>query len=182
MNQKIKFLKLITVSLLIVIGIFIALFIFFPENIGNALSRIGFFDLILGDKNFRTSAEYQKTYDIETANISNEKEKKLNGIIEESIKVQLEYYSTEKDESLDKVKNLYLPEAFDKYKKYVKQQTITNKEFRAIAENKLDIQSYDTIKIIKFSPPRTYKDLPNRIGMINHIEFNNRFFPIFSFA
>lgn len=165
MNQK--FIKLIIVGLLITASAFIALFIFFPNTVGNTLEKIGFFDSLFGDANFRTSAEHQKIYGIETAKISSEEREKLNGIVKESIKAQLEYYSTKNDGSLEKVKNLYLPEEFDKYKEYVKREA-------GLHDAESGNQTYDKIEIKKFSPPRTYKVLPDRIGIMSFLRFSDK--------
>lgn len=164
-NKFIKIFKRITLIFLTIIIVFVALFVIFPESVGNTLSKVGFFDLVFGDKNFRTSAEHQKALGIKTANMSGKEEKELNSMINESIKAQLEYYSTEKDESLEEVKNLYLAEEFERYKEYVKL-------YASFQQAKNGNQSYDKIEKIKFSPPRTYKDLPDRIGIITFIKFN----------
>lgn len=180
-NKFIKIFKLSTIGLLLAVIILIVSVIVIPkkyymdgsydlpfeDRVPAMLEKIGFFDILFGNIEFRTSGKHQKKYGIETAKISSEKEKKLNSMIDESIKAQLEYYSTKKDESLEKVKNLYLPEAFEQYKEYVKL-------FSTFQEAKSGNQSYDKIEKMKFSPPRIYRDLPNRIGMINFIKFNYR--------
>ncbi|MBU3925424.1 hypothetical protein KKB43_06875 [Patescibacteria group bacterium] len=139
----------------------------FEDRVPAMLEKIGFFDMLFGNIEFRISGEHQKIYGIETAKISSEEEKNLNEKIKKSIKAQLEYYTTKNEESLEKVKNLYLPKAFEQYKEYVKL-------FSTFQEAKSGNQSYDKIEKMKFSPPRIYKDLPDRIGMINFIKFNYR--------
>lgn len=166
-NKLIKLLIPIIMLVLLVVNVLIVSFVFFPDTTGTVLSKIGFFDLLFGDTNFRTSTEHQKTYGIETAKISNEEEKKLNSMVVDSIKAQLEYYSTAKDESLEKVKNLYIPEEFETYKKYVKL-------YAGFQEAKSGNYSYDKIEKIKLSPPRAYKILPDRVGIITFIKFNHK--------
>lgn len=111
--------------------------------------------------NMGTTQEHWKNLGIENAKISGVEEKDLYLITIEIIKTQLEYYSTKKEESLNKVKNLYLPEEFEQYKKDAGISFYIDS----------NIQNYEKIKTIKFSKPRTYKDLPDRIGIITYINF-----------
>ncbi len=179
-NKKIvKILKIVILSFSAIIVIFIASVEFFPDNSYNGdqknlgfidkaaaqLQRIGVFDLVFGEMSFRTSKEHQETLGIQTAKISNAEKKKLNSMIDETVKAQLEYYSTRKEESLEKVKDLYLTKEFDEYKEDAK---IGADYFD---DTKSEIQSYDRIDKMKFSEPRTYKDLPDRIGVMNFVKF-----------
>ncbi|MDF1498257.1 MAG: hypothetical protein P1P85_02795 [Patescibacteria group bacterium] len=136
-----------------------------------------FFDLLFVPIELRTTIEHEKTLGIETAKISYRKEKKLDLMIKESIKAQLEYYSTEKDENLEKVKDLYLPDGFEQYKEFTKEKVSSLKSFlnKDSSYNKIvsETFSYNNIKTIKFSQPRTYKGLPDRIGIINYVNFIN---------
>lgn len=135
-----------------------------------------FFDLLFVPVELRTTLEHQKALGIETAKISGAEVKKLDSMINESVKAQLEYYSTEKDDSLDKVKDLYLPEAFEKYKGDAKTYATDNKEIQKYYKDEkikfgTGTQSYDKMGQVKFSSPRTYKGLPDRIGIMNLIMF-----------
>ncbi len=165
-NKFIKIFIPIVLLALLIINVLIASATLFPETTGVTLSKIGFFDLLFGNEHFNTSAEHKKIYGIETAKISNEEKEKLNGIIEESIKAQMEYYSTKKVESLEKAKDLYLPEAFEQYKEYVKQEA-------GLYDAESGNQAYDKIKTKKFSLPRIYKVLSDRIGIISVIRFTD---------
>lgn len=111
-----------------------------------------------------TTQEHWKDLGIANAKISGEEEKNLYLMTIESIKAQLEYYSTKKEESLDKVKSLFLPSAFAQYKEYVKQEAVLN-------NSKKGIQSYGKIETVEFSKPRVYKDLSGRVGIVTSIEF-----------
>lgn len=182
-NKFIQILKIIGLSLLIIMIIFIASVEFFPDNsfAGNPkdlsfldkaaakLKKIGVFDLIFGEINFRTSKEHQEALGIETAKISGAEEKKLDSMIDESIKAQLEYYSMENNESFEKVKNLYLPYGFEQYKEYVKREAGYDDDTRSKS------QRYDKIEQVKFSKPRTYKVLPDRIGIMNLVKFKGEY-------
>ncbi len=111
-----------------------------------------------------SSQNHWKDLGIENAKIPGAEEKNLYLMTVESVKAQLEYYSTKKEESLDKVKSLFLPEAFAQYKEYVKREADIN-------SSKKGIQSYGKIETIEFSKPRSYKDLPDRVGIITSVKF-----------
>ncbi len=121
----------------------------------------GLLEPILGVKVFNTSAKHNEALGIETAKISEEETKKLNEIIEKVIRAQEEYNSTKKEESLDKVKDLYLPGVFETYREESKKLTTF-----------YDRSITDTVETLKFSSPRTYKNLSDRIGIISLIEFS----------
>lgn len=121
-----------------------------------------------------SSQNHWKDLGIENAKISGTEEKNLYLMTIKLIKAQSEYYSTKKEESLEKVKDLYLPKAFEQFKKDIKDES-----------GQLGSQFYNKIEKIKFSKPRSYKDLPGRIGIITHIEFidhyTNNYTPLFIF-
>lgn len=154
--------KLIKIIPLIVISISIITIIL--SYISSNFFHYRLFDLLFIPVELRTTVEHQKALGVETAKISSTEEEKLDSMINESVKAQLEYYSTEKDESLEKVKNLYLTNEFEHYKEYAK----INAGYPEIKK-----QSYDKIEQIKFSKPVTYKVLPNRVGIINFIKFKD---------
>lgn len=113
-----------------------------------------------GDNSEMGSNEtHWKNLGIEIPELSSADEKKLYLMIIESIKAQSEYYST-KEESAEKVKDLYLPEMFTQYKKDIKDESV-----------QFGSNFYDKIEKVRFSKPRAYKDLSDRIGIITHIEF-----------
>ncbi len=114
--------------------------------------------------NMGTTQDHWKNLGIENAKMSSAKEEKLYLITVELIKAQLEYYSANKDDVLEKVQDLYLPESFAQFKEYIKGES---GERDARSGN----QTYNKIKSIKFSKPRSYKDLPDRIGIITYVEF-----------
>lgn len=133
----------------------------------------------VADHLVETTSNHWKNLGIKNAEISSAEEKKLYLMTVESIKAQLKYYSTEKDESLEKIKNLYLPEAFMQYKEYVKQEEVYLNDTEKVN------QSYNMLRTIEFSKPRAYKDLPDRIGIIADVKFidyyTDNLYPFFIF-
>ncbi len=157
MNQKfIRIIKLVT-GLIFTVSVLFFLMI----QLQTPTDSYGLLEPILGVKNFNTSAEHKKALGIETANISEEEKKKLDGMIEEVIRAQEEYNATKKEKSLDKIKNLYLPEVFETHKEEAK-KLITN----------YPVGAEDSKETLKFSSPRTYKDLSSRVGIISYIDFS----------
>ncbi len=155
--KNIKIIFLVTISM----GVFIIIIFLISSKI---FPEFKFFDLLFVPVELRTTIEHQKALGIETASISYWQEKKLDSMINDSIKAQLEYYSTEKDESLEKIRNLYLPNGFEQYKEDVK--------FYANYPESKNL-AYDKIEQIKFSKPVIYKVLPGRIGIMNLVKFDN---------
>lgn len=159
-NKKIiKIISLIAV----LAGVFIIILFFISSKV---FPDYSFFDLLFVPVELRTTLEHQKALGIETAKISGAEVKKLDSMINESVKAQLEYYSTEKDDSLEKVRNLYLPSGFEQYKKDVK--------FYASYPDSKNI-FYNKIENVKFNKPVTYQVLPGRIGIINLISFKDKY-------
>ncbi|MBU4339244.1 hypothetical protein KKB43_06605 [Patescibacteria group bacterium] len=168
-NKFIRIISLIAIS----IGTFIVIVFLISSKV---FPDIRFFDLLFVPVELRTPIDHEKSLGVEIDNFSFLKARKLDSMITESIKAQLEYYSTEKDEDLDKVKDLYLPEAFEKYKEDVKRENITAKETQKYYKDEkikfgTGMQSYDKIGRIRFSSLRTYKGVPDRIGVMNLVVF-----------
>ncbi|MDP3057164.1 MAG: hypothetical protein Q8N37_01405 [bacterium] len=151
--------KLITI--IIGIALVVGVLMFFVVQLQTSSDTYGLLEPILGVKVFNTSEKHNKSLGIETAKISEEEIKKFNGIIEKIIKAQEEYNSTKKEESLEKVKNLYLPGVFEAHKEESK---------RLITRYPLEVN--DTIGTLKFSLPRIYKNLFDRIGIISLVDFS----------
>lgn len=122
-------------------------------------------DLLLVPIELQTTIEHEEALGVKTAKISRAEKKELESMINESVKAQLEYYSTEKEESLEKVKDLYLPDGFEEYKEYAKRKLAYFYDARS------EKQSYEKMGQLKFSKPRTYKDLPGRVGVISFAKF-----------
>jgi hypothetical protein len=127
------------------------------------------FDLIFIPIELRTPLSHEKALGVETAKISSEEENKLYSMINESIKARLDYYSSEKEKELEKVRDLYLPEEFEKYKEDAK------KGLRYFYDTRNEKQSYEKIEDMKFSKPRVYKSLEDRIGVINLVRFESEY-------
>lgn len=157
MNKKIIQIIVIIAGILLTAGVLF----FLIAQLQTPSDTYGLLEPILGVKNFNTSTEHKKALGIKTANISEEERIKIIAVIKEVVKAQEEYNLSKKEESLDKVKNLYLPGIFEVHREEAKKLTT----FYAS-----DIT--DTVETLKFSSPRIYKDLPDRIGIINNIVFS----------
>lgn len=178
-NKFVKILKIVILLFLTTIVIFIASVELFPDNsykgdqkdlsfIDKAaaqLRRIGVFDLVFGETSFRTSKEHQGDLGIETARLSKNDEDQLRSIINESNEVLLDYSLKMNDDDFKKVEDLYVPETFKNYKEYVKSRP----GFMKGSGDEGQIP--DNVNKIAYSKPRTYKDLQDRMGVINNISF-----------
>ena len=120
-----------------------------------------------------TTQEHWKELGIENAQMSSEEEERLYLMTVESVKAQLTYLSTRKDESLEKAEDLYLMEEFEKYKENIKSGGGYQLYGGVYQSAGNEYQFYNEIKTIKFSKPRMYNGLSGRIGILNYVEFND---------
>jgi hypothetical protein len=120
-----------------------------------------------------TTQHHWKDLGIENPKISSEEEKSLYLITVEAVKAQLEYSAVKNDKFLEEVINLYLPEEFERYKGAIKSTGGYRPDGATYQTYKDEYQFYNEIKTIKFSKPRIYEGLPDRIGIINYVEFND---------
>lgn len=120
-----------------------------------------------------TTSDHWKKLGIDNAGISSEEEKNLYQIVAEAVKAQLKYSASKKEESLEGVKNMYLSEEFEQYKKAIMDDGGYHAS-GAVYHIPTDEYYYiSDIKTIRFSKPRIYGGLPDRIGVINYVEFND---------
>lgn len=121
-----------------------------------------------------TTPNHWKELGIDNAEISSEEERDLYQMVAEAVKAQLKYSASKKEESLEEVKNLYLSEEFEQYKRGI----IDDGGYRAsgtVYHIPTDEYYYiGDIKTIRFSKPRIYGELPDRIGVLNDFEFSSQ--------
>ncbi len=167
-----KYLKLISGIILITLvfwGIFyLAVYTFIPSTIKTGIISFkeNVFNYFTEEKRgpFWTSKEYKKELEIEIIDMSSEENQIFHSMIEKIIDAEFRYYNTGDEKEFEKVKNLFLPEEYERSKRKINSvKTSDDKEF----ENYYTIP--DKITEIKFSEPRTYKDLEGRIGIISSI-------------
>ena len=155
-----KLIKILT-FIVALLGIIILIL----SYLSNKFFDYRFPDMLLAPIELQTTIENEKALGVKTAKISRAEKKELESMINKSVKAQLEYYSTEKEESLEKVKDLYLPDGFEEYKKDAK------RKLAYFYDTRSEKQSYEKMGQLKFSKPRTYRDLPGRIGVISFAKF-----------
>lgn len=114
-----------------------------------------------------TTTDHWQNLGIKNAQLSSDEEKELYLIVIRSIKGQLEYFSTRNNQSLEVVRGLYFQKEFEKYKDDTNRKVSTN-------DVQSGYESYEEIKTIRFSKPRTYEGLPDTIGIVSYIGFNDQ--------
>lgn len=155
-----KLIKILTL-VIVLLGVIILIL----SHLSNKFFDYKFPDMLLAPIELQTTIEHEKALGVKTAKISRAEKKELESMINKSVKAQLEYYSTEKEESLEKVKNLYLPDGFEEYKEDAK------RKLAYFYDTRSEKQSYEKMEQLKFSKPRTYRDLPGRVGVISFAKF-----------
>lgn len=190
----VKILKVLVVIIVIYETIFAITFAYFPKNF-NSLMRVfkyypdpdipfpnynlepiglfmsdgsyallkyaGVFDLLMRDRSFITSAEHREKFGIETTKLSSSDESRLHEIIKEIVNTEAQYYETRKEDDIEKVKDLFmLNERYEQFKEDVKVDSNSYKRVNG------------KIRKIKFSNPRKYKGLDDRIGILSHTKFD----------
>jgi len=142
--------------------------LFMSDGSFAALKYAGVFDLLMGDRSFITSAEHRERFGIETAKLSSNDENKLHEMIKKIVDAQTKYYETEKEENLEKVKSLFVSDKeFNQFKEILKMDGDSYKG------GYTEILGYGDMKETKFSSPRKYKGLDDRIGILSYTKFNN---------
>ncbi len=114
---------------------------------------------------FYTSPEHKEMLSIETAAITIQEEQKLHSMINETIEACFRYYETSEEKEIEKVKDLFAPAEYRK----IKDDIDTTREKSKVWENYCKIPA--KTPEIKFSEPRRYRNLENRIGIIISIPF-----------
>ncbi len=125
------------------------------------LKYTGVFDLLMRDRSFITSAEHREKFGIGTAKLSSSDENRIHKMIKEIVNTEAQYYKTGKEENIEKVKGLFiLDERYEQFKEVLK--------FNDDSYGKIN----GKIKKIKFSSPRKYKGLNDRMGILSHTKFD----------
>lgn len=159
-----KLIKILT-FIVALLGVIILILFY----LSNKFFDYRFPDMLLAPIELQTTTEHEEALGVKTARISRAEKKELESMINKSVKTQLEYYSTEKEESLEKVKDLYLPSGYKEYKEYAE------RELAYFYDTRSEKQSYEKMEQLKFSKPRTYRDLPGRIGVISFARFEGKY-------
>ncbi|NAS88307.1 hypothetical protein C4E24_00975 [ANME-1 cluster archaeon AG-394-G21] len=166
--KNISFIKII--FLFIIIGFSIlAVTGHFPNKLGNVvggvMDKLYKYEYEEPDP-FWTSIEHRKRLGIEIVKLSSSEEQELHSMIEEVIKEGFSYYDTGKEKEFEVVRDLFLPEEYER----VKLEIDRTREKREMWEGE-DCKVPIEISEKKFSQPRKYKELNNRIGIIIIIPF-----------
>lgn len=159
------------IGVIISVGIiFILLFTladrFYPAELEKITNRLGLSQI----DPFQTSQEYRERLGIDLIKLSSEDEKKLHSMIEEVIKTSFYSYNTKKEDGLEAVKNLFLPEEYERLKKGMEQAIEYQPELKKECDTFKNCNIYNDIANlpeIKFSQPRKYRDLKDRVGIMS---------------
>lgn len=124
------------------------------------------------DREFNQIPENPNSEDIiglSLANLSVDEEKEIQEIIKKAFEGQwlYRYHYKNEDEMDELIRYLYLPEGYQQFKKEIKEK------YKYIGrENSLKGVS-SSLEKMRFSKPRKYKDLDDRIGIIAGSEFGD---------
>ncbi len=113
---------------------------------------------------FRTSNEHRQEFGIETARLSFKEKRELHSMIEQTIMAGFQYYDTGDEKEFKKIKDLFLIEEYERIKNSIKKMRDEHKKRLDAGPYPCKIPSH--IPNGKFSKPREYKDLENRIGIM----------------
>ena len=143
---------------IVLAGIFFVA-VYFIVNFNNFISFIEKFDP------FYTSKEHRQNLGIEIIEIPFEKEQKLYSMIEQTIMAGFQYYDTGNEKEFEKVKDLFLQGEYERIKKSIKDVRKDKKMWEEYCKIPVEISE------VKFSGPKRYKNLENRIGIITLLPF-----------
>ena len=120
---------------------------------------------------FWTSEEHIEKWGIEEIKLSSQEERKLHLMIEQVLSAGFDYDEKRNEVIFEPLKDMFFVETYNEF-----MQLINNFGYFELDKNAwLPCRSPSEIKI-KFSGPREYRDLENRVGMIVFVSFPESIF------
>jgi hypothetical protein len=118
---------------------------------------------------FQTEPWYRRKYGIKTINLSPAVEEYLHLMIKKVVEAGSSYYLKADDKEIEKVRGLFLEEEFKELKRKINEAR--GKENSSLIMEVEDCGILTQSLEMKFSKPRKYKLLENRLGIMVYIPF-----------
>jgi len=118
---------------------------------------------------FQEEPRWVRKYGIKIINLSPAVEENLHLMIKKVIEVGSSYYLKADDEEIEKVRDLFLEEEFENLKRKINEAR--GKEDLSLIKEVKDCGILTQSLGMKFSKPRKYKLLENRLGIIVYFPF-----------
>lgn len=139
---------------------------YYPNEFGKIFRKLGLFQV----DPFKTNEDYRQRLGVEITSIPFSDEENLHSMIKNVYKNGLDYFNARDDKNFKKIESYFLSEEYERIKQGIensKQECQKQKEqYKNEPSQWCEETSDFLLEKTKFSQPRKYRDLPERIGIM----------------
>lgn len=165
-NKIIKAMGIIICFIMVFFLLFTIIRKYYPNEFGKVFKSLGLFQV----DPFKTSEEYRQRLGVEIISAPLFYEENLHLMIKNVYKKGLDYFNTGDNRNFKETESYFLPEEYERIKQGIeksRQECQKQKEqYKNDSLHWCEEGADFSLSEIKFSQPRKYRDLPERIGVM----------------